>query len=125
MGIEVTLVYAASDVAAAESVEHDHADVAVVRQAHDVRRPPRPRARGAAPVSRLRTRRVAVSRGDDAVHQAVSNFNAAAATTTWLQLDQTIQHTYWVRPLFTAPSLIEWSNVMVGVSASLSVAGLP
>jgi len=54
---------------------------------------------------------------------AIANFNSAAATSTWLQLDQAVLHAYWIRPLFTAPSLVEWSNTMVGVTGSISVPG--
>ncbi|MFI5035734.1 MAG: ABC transporter substrate-binding protein [Acidimicrobiales bacterium] len=54
---------------------------------------------------------------------AISNFNPVAATTTWLQLDQAVLRSFWIRPLYTAPSLEEWSNVLVGVTGSLSESG--
>ncbi|MBW4077404.1 MAG: hypothetical protein HIU84_02600 [Acidobacteria bacterium] len=54
---------------------------------------------------------------------AVTNFNPVSASSTWLQLDQTIMTAYRVRPLFTAPSLVEWSNSVGGVYGSLSVPG--
>ena len=53
----------------------------------------------------------------------VTNFNPVSAATTWLQLDQAIMTSYRVRPLFTAPSLVEWSNSVGGVYGSLSVPG--
>jgi hypothetical protein len=54
----------------------------------------------------------------------VQNFNPVSASVTWLDLDQEIMNAFWIRPLFTAPSLIEWSNSISTVSSSISVAGL-
>lgn len=56
--------------------------------------------------------------------QAIANFNPVSAATTWLQMDQTIQTSYWVRPLFTSPSLLAWTNTLTGVTTSFSVPGL-
>lgn len=55
--------------------------------------------------------------------QALANFNPISASTTWLTMDQAIQHAYWVRPLFTTPSLLVWSHSLVGVLGSFSVPG--
>ena len=57
-------------------------------------------------------------------NQATANFNPVTATSTWLQMDQKIQSAYWVRPLFTSPSLLAWSNTLSGVTTSFSVPGL-
>jgi hypothetical protein len=57
-------------------------------------------------------------------NQAVSNFNPVAASATWLALDQAILNSYWVRPLFTSPSLLEWSNTLSGVNPSFSISGV-
>ena len=56
--------------------------------------------------------------------QAISNFNPVAASATWLTLDQAILNLYWVRPLFTTPSLLEWSNTLSGVNPSFSIPGV-
>ncbi len=56
--------------------------------------------------------------------QGLSNFNPVTASSTWLKLDQMVQNGYWVRPLFTSPSLVEWSNSLVGLLGSFSVEGL-
>jgi len=56
--------------------------------------------------------------------QGTSNFNPVTASSTWLKLDQMVQDGFWVRPLFTSPSLVEWSNSLVGLLGSFSVAGL-
>ena len=39
-------------------------------------------------------------------NQAIANFNPVTAASTWLQMDQKILTSYWVRPLFTSPSLV-------------------
>ena len=56
-------------------------------------------------------------------NQAAANFNPVTATSTWLQMDQNIQSSYWVRPLFTSPSLLAWTNTLT-VTTSFSVPGL-
>jgi ABC-type transport system substrate-binding protein len=56
--------------------------------------------------------------------QAIANFNPVTAASTWLQMDQKIQTSYWVRPLFTSPSLLSWTNTLTGVTTSFSVPGL-
>jgi ABC-type transport system substrate-binding protein len=57
-------------------------------------------------------------------NQATANFNPVTAASTWLQMDQEIQGSYWVRPLVTPPSLLSWTNTLVGVTTSFSVPGL-
>lgn len=54
---------------------------------------------------------------------AVANFNPIAANKTWLTLDKGLLTTFRVRPLFTAPSMVEWSNSLSQVVGSLSVQG--
>jgi ABC-type transport system substrate-binding protein len=54
---------------------------------------------------------------------AIANFNPVAANATWLALDQAILNQFWVRPLYTAPSLVEWSSTLANVVGSLSVTG--
>lgn len=56
--------------------------------------------------------------------QGTSNFNPVTASSTWLKMDQLVQNGFWVRPLFTSPSLVEWSNSLVGLLGSFSVPGL-
>jgi hypothetical protein len=54
----------------------------------------------------------------------VQNFNPVSASVTWLDLDQDIMGAFWIRPLFTTPSLVEWSNSITTVAPSISVPGL-
>ncbi len=55
--------------------------------------------------------------------QATAIFNPVTASATWLRFDQIIMRNYWVRPLFTPPSLVVWSSSLVTVQNSFSVAG--
>jgi ABC-type transport system substrate-binding protein len=57
-------------------------------------------------------------------NQAIANFNPVTAASTWLQMDQKIQTSYWARPLFTSPSLLAWTNTLTGVTTSFSVPAL-
>jgi peptide/nickel transport system substrate-binding protein len=54
---------------------------------------------------------------------AVTTFNPVTASSTWLKLDQVIMNEFWVRPLFTAPSLSIWSGTLTPVVSSFLVAG--
>lgn len=55
---------------------------------------------------------------------AVQNFNPVSASGTWLQLDQLIMTNFLARPLYTAPSLVEASNLISTVYSTISVPGL-
>jgi ABC-type transport system substrate-binding protein len=55
--------------------------------------------------------------------QARDIFNPITASVTWLKLDQVIVNDFWVRPLFTAPSLTIWSSALAPVSNSFVVSG--
>jgi len=57
-------------------------------------------------------------------NEAIANFNPVTAASTWLQMDQKIQSASWVRPLFTLPSLLAWTNTLTGVTTSFTVPGL-
>lgn len=54
---------------------------------------------------------------------ALANFNPVTANGTWDKLDKLLMTSFWVRPLFTAPSLVEWSNSLNDIVGSLSVPG--
>jgi peptide/nickel transport system substrate-binding protein len=56
-------------------------------------------------------------------NQASTIFNPVTAAATWLKLDQIVMKDYWVRPLFTAPSLAVWTSTLVTVQNSFTVAG--
>jgi len=55
---------------------------------------------------------------------AQGTFNPATAALTWLKMDRDILTQFWVRPLYTIPSLTEWSDPVSNVVSALSVSGL-
>ncbi len=55
---------------------------------------------------------------------AQGTFNPATAALTWLKIDHDILSEFWVRPLYTVPSLTEWSGPVANVVSALSVSGL-
>lgn len=55
---------------------------------------------------------------------AQSTFNPATADVSWLKIDHVILKDFWVRPLYTVPSLTEWSQSVANVVPSLSLDGL-
>ncbi len=54
---------------------------------------------------------------------ALATFNPVTALSIWHVLDHAVMSSFWVRPLFTAPSLIEWTSPTTGVVGALSVPG--
>lgn len=54
---------------------------------------------------------------------AMDTFNPVTARATWSTYDQTLLNAFWVRPLFTPPSLVEWSPQLQGVLGAVSVPG--
>jgi ABC-type transport system substrate-binding protein len=124
IGITVNVLHVRSDVIAAVATATNTADMAVFTRptitavSYAARSWSGPGYADAYP-SGWRT--VAVSA---LFKQAIANFNPVTAASTWLQMDQKIQSSYWVRPLFTSPSLLAWTNTLTGVTTSFSVPGL-
>jgi ABC-type transport system substrate-binding protein len=123
LGILVTQVNETSDTAAAAAAASNHVDAAVFTR--PTMTTPSYAARSwAGPAyvdsypSGERTSQVT-----SLYDTAVANFNPVAANATWLSLDQVIMNEFWVRPLYTAPSLVEWSSTLANVVGSLSVTG--
>ena len=56
--------------------------------------------------------------------EAQQTFNPATATLIWLRMDHLLLSDFWVRPLYTVPSLTEWSGPVANVVQSLSLSGL-
>jgi hypothetical protein len=56
--------------------------------------------------------------------EASTIFNPVTASTTWLKFDQLVMTDYWVRPLFTAPTLVVWANALTPVQSSFTLPGL-
>ncbi|MHB1251768.1 MAG: ABC transporter substrate-binding protein [Acidimicrobiales bacterium] len=122
-GVAVSLVGASSDIAAASEAATNRVDAAIFTRpttttawyaARSWSGPAYPDSYSSG-IRSLSINRFFAS--------GVTNFNPVSASSTWLELDQAIMTAYRVRPLFTAPSLVEWSNAVGGVFGSLSVPG--
>lgn len=124
LGIVVSAVKASSDVAAAKAAATNVADVAIFSRptitavSYAARSWSGPAYTDSFPTG---VRSAAVT---DLFSQAMAIFNPVTASATWLAMDKSLMTSYWVRPLFTAPSLLEWSNTVSNVVGSFSTQGL-
>ncbi len=123
-GITVVQTNVVSDEAAANAAALNEADVAIFT--HPTSTTAALTARSFVGPAYLDTypsgvRRVALER---LYETGIGIFNPVTAESTWLDLDQDVMSAFWVRPLFTTPSLVEWSNDLNDVYGSLSIAGI-
>ena len=56
-------------------------------------------------------------------NQAVGIFNPVTADVTWLTMDRVLLNAYWVRPLFTAPTVQSWTGTLSNVVGSFLTTG--
>jgi peptide/nickel transport system substrate-binding protein len=123
IGVPSTLVNESSEIGAAEASAFGRVDVAVF--ARPTTTTPAYAARSWAGPAYPDTYPSGVRTPDltTLFDQATAIFNPVTASATWLKLDQTIMTDFWVRPLFTAPSLTIWSTPLSMVANSFTVAG--
>jgi len=123
-GIAAYVTYASSDAAASLAAADNSVDVAIFT---------RPTSTTAAYTARSFAGPAYLDSYPSGVRNNALNalyakgidiFNPVTAEATWLNLDQDIIYDFWVRPLFTAPSLVEWSNTVSSVYGGISVSGL-
>ncbi|MHB8518745.1 MAG: ABC transporter substrate-binding protein [Acidimicrobiales bacterium] len=123
IGVTATLIHESSETSAASAAATSNADVAIFSR--PTMTTPSYAARSWAGPAYPNT----YPSGDRSstvtslFQQASSIFNPVTASATWLRLDQAVLSDYWVRPLFTAPSLVVWSSSLVTVQSSSSVTG--
>jgi ABC-type transport system substrate-binding protein len=122
-GIAVTIQNVGSDLSAAQSVAQSRVDVAVFSRPTSTS--PLYTARSFTGPAFPDTYPSGLSLPFAATlyARAQANFNPAAAVATWQRLDKLLLTSYWVRPLFTPPSLVAWTSTVGGVNGSLSVPG--
>ncbi|MHB8826586.1 MAG: ABC transporter substrate-binding protein [Acidimicrobiales bacterium] len=122
-GVTVTVQTVGSDLSAAQSVAQSHVDVAVFS---------RPTSTSPFYTARSYTGPAFPDTYPSGLNlpfattlyaRAQANFNPAAAVATWHRLDEMLLSSYWVRPLFTPPSLVAWTSTVGGVNGALSVPG--
>jgi ABC-type transport system substrate-binding protein len=122
--IGVTEINAVTDIAAAEDAAVGNVDVAVLTRPTTTTASYSARSWSGAAYPDSYPSGVRTTTISELYAAGVSNFNPVTAQATWLKLDQVLLNDFWVRPLFTAPSLVEWSNSIATVYGSLSVQGL-
>lgn len=124
IGIAAKLVEASSDVAAAQTAGSNRADIAVFSRPTSTTASYSARSWSglAFPDSYPSGWRSAAT--NTLFNEAVANFNPVAASLTWLLMDHLVMANFWDRPLFTAPSLLEWSNTVGTINPSTTIAGL-
>jgi len=123
-GIAVSSVSESSDQLAAYAVASDQTDVAIFTRPITTTASFSARSYAGPAYPDSYPSGVRTSQLNSLYTSGVSIFNPVTAQATWLDLDQEVMGDFWVRPLFTAPSLVEWSNTIGLVYGSISVQGL-
>ena len=122
-GVQVTLDQAPSDESAASMAARGLVDAAIFTRPTSTTPSYAARSWSGPPYIDAYPSGVSLPIADSLYAKAISNFKPVAANATWLQLDQALLSSFWVRPLFTSPSLVEWSSNVGGVTGSLSIPG--
>jgi ABC-type transport system substrate-binding protein len=123
LGIRVTQVDVTSETSAATATATNQADVAIFTRTTLTTPSYTARSWAGVPYVDSYPSGVRSSTITGLYNTAIANFNPVGANATWLSLDQVIMNDFWVRPLYTAPSLVEWSSTLANVVGSLSATG--
>ena len=123
-GVQVTLHTAATDSAAADMAARGVVDVAVFDRPTGTTPWISARSWDQTPYIDSYPSGVRSPATDQLFTLAQSTFNPATASVIWLKMDRLILHDFWVRPLYTVPSMTEWSGPVANVEPSLSLSGL-
>ena len=122
-GFEVRKVQTASDLQAAADVARGTVDAAVLSRAVATTPGFAARSWSGVPYFDTYPSGYRSSATNVLFNEGMANFNPVSASATWLAFDQAIMTSFWVRPLFTAPSIMEWSDSLVSVTGASSVPG--
>ena len=123
IGIRTVVVDEASDVVAAHAAATGNVDAALFARPTQTNPSYAARSWAGPPYLDTYPSGVRIASVTTLFDDASSIFNPVTATQTWLQIDRTIMNNFWVRPLFTAPSLIIWSGLLTPVQGSFIVSG--
>ncbi len=123
-GVRVTLHAAASDSAAADMAARGVVDIAIFDRPTGTTPWISARSWDQTPYIDSYPSGVRIAATDRLFTLAQSTFNPATASVIWLKIDRLILHNFWVRPLYTVPSMTEWSGPVANVEPSLSLSGL-
>ncbi len=123
IGIRSAIVNETSDVVAAHAAATGNVDVALLARPTETNPSYTGRSWAGPPYLDTYPSGVRIASVTTLFGDAASIFNPVTATPMWLQIDQTILNDFWVRPLFTAPSLTIWSGLLATVQGSFIVSG--
>jgi len=124
LGVRVSVTSAASDALAASMASSGAADVAIFDRPTSTTAWISARSWGRTPYIDSYPSGVRSIAMNKLFTLAQGTFNPATAALTWLKIDHQILSNFWVRPLYTVPSLTEWSEPVANVVRSLSLSGL-
>jgi ABC-type transport system substrate-binding protein len=114
----------ASDDLAAQAVAQGHADAAVFDRPTSTTAWLSARSWGQTPYRDSYPSGVRSAETSKLFTLAQGTFNPATAALTWLKIDHDILTRFWVRPLYTVPSLTEWTSPLANVVPAFSMSGL-
>jgi peptide/nickel transport system substrate-binding protein len=123
IGIHTSIVNEKTDVAAARAAATGNVEVALFARPTETNPSYTGRSWAGPPYLDTYSSGVRIASVTTLFNDAASIFNPVTATPMWLQIDQTIMNDFWVRPLFTAPSLTIWSGLLGPVQGSFIVSG--
>lgn len=122
-GIQVNVTTVANDLAAAQSVALGHGDVAIFARPTSTTPAFAARSFTGAAFPDSYPSGLTLPFAPTLFARALANFNPAAAASTWRQFDKLLLASFWVRPLYTPPSLVTWTSTVGGVNGTLSLSG--
>ena len=122
-GIAVHEVGAASNEAASTMAANNRVDVAVLTRPTGTSPTYSARSWSGPPFPNAFATGFSSAATDSLFQSALATFNPVTALSTWHIFDHAVMSSFWVRPLFTAPSLIEWTGLVTGVVGALSIPG--
>ncbi|OYV64843.1 MAG: hypothetical protein B7X07_05175, partial [Actinobacteria bacterium 21-64-8] len=123
LGIIVRPVHESSDVATSVAVATSTVDVGIFSRPTSTAVSTTARSWSGASFRDSYPSGVRMSKVVSLFTQGVTTFNPVTANSTWLQMDQILMRAYWVRPLFTTPTVESWSSTLSSVQGSFLVAG--
>jgi len=123
-GITVTITRGSTDAQAAAMAATGTADVAIFDRPTSTTPWTSARSWGETPYLDSYSSGVRTTATNRLFTLAQATFNPATADVTWLKIDHQILTEFWVRPLYTVPSMTEWSGPVANVVPALSLSGL-
>ncbi len=123
LGVMVHVVHEKSDIASSVAVASSTVDVAIFSRPTSTAVSTTARSWSGASFPDSYPSGVRMSKVVSLFTQGVTTFNPVTANGTWLQMDEILMRAYWVRPLFTTPTVESWSNTLSSIQGSSLLTG--